>query len=74
MGREIYRGSVWELEGRHFGWRDWAIDGLVVVAIIVTAIAVDLFALGPLRPPLDRADIEHAKYGNPPVSRAVPFL
>ena len=27
------------LKGSHFGWGDWAIDGLVVVAIIAAAIA-----------------------------------
>ena len=26
--------------GNHFGWRDWAIDGFLVVAIIAAATAV----------------------------------
>jgi hypothetical protein len=28
------------LKGSRFGWRDWAIDGFVVVTIIVAATAV----------------------------------
>jgi hypothetical protein len=40
MGRSawdagVYRGSI-----NQFGWRDWAIDGFVVVTIIAAALAV----------------------------------
>jgi hypothetical protein len=40
MGRETYKGAT---EGSQFDWRDWVIDGLLVVAIIVAGTVVDHF-------------------------------
>jgi hypothetical protein len=34
-----------ELKGSHLDWRDWAIDGFLVVAIIVAATAVGYWLL-----------------------------
>jgi len=41
--RGTFRGS--RPQRGDFGWRDWAIDGLVVAAIIIAAIAVSYLPL-----------------------------
>ena len=36
----VSMGRGLALKGSHFGWGDWAIDGLVVLVIIAAATAV----------------------------------